>query len=200
MSVIDAELEICPSFGWQGGPEFNTLVKRLRNGHERRRPLQGEVRHRYLLPFQNITDQAYLQQLKAAFLAAFGSAYAFRVKDRSDYLAQAAVFGVGDGTTTAFELGIVSSFGNASYFRRIVWPVGATYRVNGTPVLANFNSTTQMVEFATPPANGAVLTWDGEFRVIVRFASDTLPMSIDDRFASGEYAMNGSCELVEVFR
>ncbi len=200
MSVLDAELVICPSFGWQGGPEFNTMVKRLRNGHERRRPLQGEVRHRYLLPFQNITDGTYLAQLKSAFLAAYGQAYAFRVLDRSDYRAENAVFGVGNGTDTSFELGIVSSFGNASYFRRIVWPVGATYRVNGTAVTAAFNTDTQEVEFASPPASGAVLTWDGEFRVVVRFASDAMPMSIDDRFADGQFAMNGSVELVEVFR
>jgi len=43
------------------------------------------------------------------------------------------------------------------------------------------------------------LTWSGEFRVPVRFASDILSVSIDSRRGNGEYAINGSVELIEVF-
>jgi hypothetical protein len=47
---------------------------------------------------------------------------------------------------------------------------------------------------------GATAYWTGEFRVAVRFASDLLPMTIDEKFnGSDEFAMNGSVELVEVF-
>ena len=196
MTTINAELDICPSFGWQGGPEFNTMVKQLRNGHERRRSLWQEAKHNYLLPFQNITNAEYLVQLKSAFLAARGSAESFLVKDNSDYIAESEVFGAGDGVETAFDLYIVRTFGSAYYARRILYPVDAVFYVDGIPVAATFFD--GRVVFAVPPDDGAVLSWSGEFRVAVRFASDAFPMTIDDR-SGADLMMNGSVELREVW-
>lgn len=196
--MINAELEICPSFGWQGGPNFNTLIKALRSGRERRRPLQEVVKHQYLLPFQNITDGAYLAQLKSAFLCARGAAYTFLVKDRSDYRARGARFGAGDGVETEFDLYVPYTFGDAAYVRLILYPVNPVFYVNGVVASATFNTTSKRVVFDSAPADDAVLTWDGEFRVLVRFGSDSFPMTIDNR--SGiDYRMNGSVELVEVW-
>ena len=197
--IIDAEIDVCPSYGWQGGPEFNTLIKALRSGRERRRPLWGQARHRYLLPFQNITDSTYLSDLKAAYLAAHGCAHSFRVKDYSDFQSSGQAFAVGDGVRDTFELGIQHVFGNASYMRRVMWPVpGAVFRVGGVAAPATFDYATGLLTFDAAPASGAPISWVGEFRVIVRFASDAFPMSIDNRSAEG-YAMNGSVELVEVW-
>lgn len=197
--IIDAELDICPAYGWQGGPEFNTLITQLRSGVERRRSLWVNAQHRYILPFQNITDAAYLTQLKMAYLSAMGSAHSFRVKDFSDYQAENAIFGVGDGVTTVFDLGIVATFGDAAYTRRIVWPVaGAVYTVDGTPASATFDYDTGQLTFDVAPADTAVLRWTGEFRVLVRFASDAFPMSIDN-ISGNNFIMNGSVELKEVF-
>lgn len=196
--MIDGELDICPAFGWQGGPNFNTMVKRLRSGRERRKPLQEVVQHHYILPFQNITNTAYLQELKSAFLAARGAAYSFRVKDASDYTADNAIFGAGDGTETEFDLYVPSTFGNTTYLRLIHWAVSPTFYVDGSPVAASFNTTTRKVEFSVAPADGSVLSWDGEFRVIVRFASDAFPMTIDNR-SGQDFVMNGSVELLEVW-
>lgn len=198
MIIQGAELDICPSYGWQGGPEFSTLIKQLRSGHERRRPLWTVAKHQYVLPFQNITNAAYLADLKAAFMVAHGSAYAFLAKDFSDYTAVDAVFGVGDGTETEFDLVLQYSFGAATYVRRILHPVDAVFMVDGTPSAATFNAATRKVEFPSAPSLGAVLSWTGEHRVAVRFASDSFPMSIDNR-AGAEYAMNGSVELREVW-
>lgn len=127
-----------------------------------------------------------------------GSAHAFFVKDESDYKADGAVFGVGDGTETEFDLVIQSTFGSASYTRQILYPVDAIYMVDGVPAAATFNTATKKVEFDTSPDDGAVLTWTGEFRILVRFASDTFPMSIDTRRGQS-YAMNGTIELMEVW-
>ena len=196
MTTINAELDICPSFGWQGGPEFNTMVKQLRNGHERRRSLWQEAKHHYILPFQNITNAAYLMELKSAFMAARGSAESFLVKDNSDYIADAESFGAGDGVETAFDLYIVRTFGSAYYARRILYPVDAVFYVDGVPVAATFFD--GRVVFAVPPDDGAVLSWSGEFRVAVRFASDAFPMTIDDR-SGADLMMNGSVELREVW-
>lgn len=196
MTTINAELELCPGYGWQVQPEFNTLIKQLRSGRERRRSLWQYVKHRYVLPFQNITDDAYLAHLKSVFLVCRGSAESFLVKDYSDYIADQAVFGAGDGVETNFDLYIVSTFGSASYARRIFYPVNPVFYVDGSPVAATFND--GVVTFEDAPPDGSVLSWSGEFRVPVRFATDTFPMTIDNR--SGEhYVMNGSVELVEVW-
>lgn len=196
--IIDSELEICPAYGWQGGPEFNTLIKPLRSGHERRRALWEYAKHRFVLPFQNITDANYLMHLKSVFMAARGSANAFWVKDRSDYRAEDTAFGLGDGVETEFDLLLNYQFGIASYARRILYPVDPVFFVNGSHATATFDPVTKRVIFSSAPDDGDVLTWTGEFRILVRFAADTLPMTIDNR--SGQhYAMNGSVELVEVW-
>lgn len=196
MTTIKAELELCPGYGWQVQPEFNTLIKQLRSGRERRRSLWQYVKHRYVLPFANITDDAYLKHLKSVFLVCRGAAESFLVKDYSDYRADRAVFGAGDGVETSFDLYIVSTFGSASYARRIFYPVDPVFYVDGTPTPATV--TDGVVTFDAPPANGSVLSWSGEFRVPVRFATDTFPMTIDNR-SGDRYVMNGSVELVEVW-
>lgn len=196
--IIDAELDITPAFGWMVEPSFNTLIKTQRSGRERRRPLQDVVKHRFMLPFQNITDSAYLLGLKRVFLAARGSAYTFRAKDFSDYRADAAIFAAGDGLQTSFDLYIPSTFGDSTYSRLILYPVGAVFSVNGTPASATFNATSKKVVFATAPPAASVLSWTGEFRVLVRFASDAFPMTIDDR-SGAQLVMNGSVELMEVW-
>lgn len=62
---------------------------------------------------------------------------------------------------------------------------------------AAIDTTAGTVTFAAAPANGAVLTWTGEFRVQVRFDMDYLPFSIDDIGNDG-FANNGSVDLIEV--
>lgn len=196
--IIDAELDVCPSFGWNGGPEFSTLIKMLRSGHERRRPLWEVVRHHYMLPIMNIRDPAYLQRLKAVFLVARGAAHSFWVKDYSDFQADNETFGVGDGVETEFDLFVTSTFGGESYSRQIMRAIDGVFRVNGVPAAATFNGTTRKVVFDVAPADESVLSWSGEFRVLVRFATDTFPMTIDNRMGD-DYAMNGTVELREVF-
>lgn len=196
--IIDGELAITPGFGWQGAPEFSTLIKRQRSGRERRKPLQEVVKHRYTLPFQNITDAAYLRYLKSIFLATRGAAYGFRVKDHSDFRATGAAFGFGDGVTTAFDLFVPYQFGDAVYLRLILYPVNPVFYAGGAAAAAAFDPITKKVVFTTAPADDAPLTWDGEFRVLVRFENDTLPMSIDNK--SGEkLVMNGSVDLLEIW-
>ena len=197
--IIDAELDICPGFGWQVEPNFNTLIKVQKSGRERRKPMQDLVKHRYSLPFLNITDAAYLIELKAAFLAARGAAYTFRVKDFADYQAENAVFGVGDGVETEFDLYLPYSFGNATYSRLILYPLSPTFTEDGVSATATFNTTTKKVVFDVAPADMSVIRWTGEFRTLVRFEIDSFPMSIDNRFGNGAYAMNGAVNLLEVW-
>lgn len=70
--------------------------------------------------------------------------------------------------------------------------------VNGVLTGAAVDTTSGAVTFATAPADDAVLTWTGEFRVHVRFDTDYLPFSLASVFADGQYARNGSIDLIEV--
>lgn len=196
--MIDAELDLCPSFGWQGGPEFATRIVPLKNGHERRNANWAQMRHHFTLPFQNITDSDYLLELKAVFLAAQGMAESFLAKDHSDYLATNESLGVAPSGSTAVQLIKTYTFGPATFTRTITKPVTVAVKQNGVAKPGTFDSTTGLFTPSTAWSAGQPLTWTGEFRVPVRFASDLLQMSIDARNSDGTI-LNGSVELIEVF-
>ena len=203
--MINAELDLCPAYGWQGGPEFSTRIIALRNGHERRNANWDLMKHHFILPFQNITDANYLLYLKSVFLAARGQTESFLAKDWSDFEADGESLGVAPSGTTAVQLKKVATFGATTYNRTITKPVSTglvVYQADGSgnPVAkaGTVDTTTGLFTPSTSWTAGRALTWDGEFRVPVRFASDILSMSIDNR-AGAHYAMNGSVELIEVF-
>ena len=201
--MIDAELDLCPAYGWQGGPEFFTRIVTLRNGSERRNANWAGMRHHFTLPFQNITDAAYLAELKAAFVAAQGQAESFRAKDWSDFTATGQSLGTAPSGTTAVQLVKTYAFGPASLTRTINYPVAATVTVyqadgSGNPVAKAGTLSGGLFTPSTAWTSGRALTADFEFRVAVRFASDVLSISIDAK-SGASYAVNGSVELIEVF-
>lgn len=197
---IDAELDICPAFGWQGGPSFNTRVITTQSWLERRNANNIQCRHNYSLPLQNIIDADYLTLLKQVFMACRGQLHSFLVKDYSDYEAVNDVFGEGDGTTKTFQLSKTSTFGSASYVRTITKPLaGSSVTVNGVVTAVTIDVTTGIVTFSAAPASGAILRWTGEFRVPVRFNSDILNTTIDNKSNQGDFLINGSVDLIEVF-
>lgn len=198
---IDAELDICPTFGWQGGPSFNTRVITTQAWMERRNANNIECRHNYSLPLQNILDDDYLTQLKQIFMACRGQLHSFRVKDYSDFEADGEVFGEGDASTVAFQLSKTSTFGAASYLRTIVKPQLGTIivTVNDAVTSVTIDYSTGIVLFAVAPAAGAILRWSGEFRIPVRFNSDVLNTTIDNKSKAGDFLINSSVDLIEVF-
>lgn len=199
MAFLDVELDICPAYGWQGGPEFNTRVVSLRNSHERRNANAGIGRHRYLLPFLNIAQTAYLQEIHALFNATRGRLHSFKVKDHHDYTVTNEPLGDAPTGTTAVQLTKTYTAGSESYVRDITKPVaGAVVYENGSPKTGTLNTLTGLFTPTDPWASEATLTWTGEFRVPVRFNTDTLSSSIDNWRGDG-YAINLSLELIEVF-
>lgn len=201
MTAYATELDLCPAYGWQGGPEFNTRIVSLRNGHERRNANWAQMRHHYTLPFQNITDDDYLGDLKAVFLAMLGQTHSFLAKDHSDFQADGEALGTSPAGSTPVQLKKTYTFGSATYVRNILKPKAGSVTVyqNGVAKAGTFSTTTGLFTPTTAWTAAAALTWDGEFFVPVRFASDLLQMSIDSKRGGTAYAMNGSIELVEVF-
>lgn len=193
------EIDACPTYGWQGGPSIDVLIKRLVSGREKRKP-QSYVRlHSYILPFQNISDLTHLEEIKAAFMAMGGPTDSFLVKDWGDFIADNEPLGVAPAGSTPVQLLRTYTFGSASHSRVITKPVaGAVISQNGTPKAGTLDTLTGLFTPTTAWTPAAILTWDGEFRVPCRFDQMSLQSTIDNRLGTG-YATNGSVTLIEVY-
>lgn len=200
MTHYAVELDnVCPAYGWQGGPEADTEVTALRNRHERRNAVGARMRHRFTLPFQNIQRASYLAYLKAAHLAMRGRLHSFLVKDWLDFAATLESLGNAPSGSTAVQLVKTYAFGPASFERLITKPVaGAVVYQAGVAKTGSLDTSTGLFTPATAWTEGLALTWTGEFRVPVRFDSDYLPFSIDNA-SGGQHIVNGSVDLIEVF-
>lgn len=121
----------------------------------------------------NQYDANYLA-VKAAYKASRGGVHSFDFQDHSEYEATDATFGIGDGVETAFPLYVGYTFGSETHSRRVYRPVSAiSLKVDGVSFPSGYsvNYTTGIVTFDAAPADEAVLTWSGEFKVPVRFDS-----------------------------
>lgn len=193
------ELDICPAYGWQGGPSIDVLIKRLVSGREKRKP-QSYVRlHSYILPFQNVTDMEYLDEVKSAFMAMGGPTDSFLVKDYGDFEVDDESLGLAPTALTPVQLLRTYTFGTASHSRLITKPVatGLVVRQNGVVKPGTVDTLTGLFTPSTGWTPGAVLTWSGEFRVPVRFDQMTLQSTIDNK-SRDTFLVNGSATLVEV--
>lgn len=196
MSHLDAYLAPCPGYGWSGSPQFKTAIDFLGNGDEIRNADWIEARHAYSAPFLNIGKDAY-REIKQMFLACRGMLHSFRFVDELDNEANDEEFGTGDGVTDLFQLNKVSTVDGVSYTRNVYairLATTPTVTINGTPTTAfTINNRTGQILFTSPPANGAVLRWSGFFDIWVRFATDTIPFSLDNPNAT-----NGEVSVMEV--
>lgn len=203
MSYLNAYIDQCPAFGWEVAPAFKTEIVELKSGREDRFAMWANVRHRFSLPFMNITRESY-RGIKQLHLVCRGRLHAFRYQDPLDNEAEDEQFGVGDGVTTVFQLAKRSTIDGIAYDRGVFAPVTAAITVNNVPVDtlssgadAEVDMERGTVTFLTPPTNGHVLRWTGVFDCWVRFASDELPFSLDSANASEKF-INGTVDLLEV--
>lgn len=192
------ELDICPAYGWQGGPTKDVLIKRLVSGREKRKPQSYYFLHTYILPLQNVAKVEYLAEVKNLYMAMDGATDSFNVKDWGDFEAVNEPLGVSPAGSTPVQLLRTYSVGPASRTRIITKPrAGAVIRQNGTPKAGTLDLATGLFTPTTAWTPAAVLTWSGEFMVPVRFDQMSLQSSIDNRLGD-DFAINGSVSLIEV--
>lgn len=193
MSHIDSYLGPCPSFGWQGGPRFKTTIVDLKNGDEHRNADWIEARHEFSAPFKGMRIDAY-REIKKMFLVCRAMVHAFRFRDALDFEATAEEFGVGDGATLDYQLCKFSAVDGVEYARHVYALAAApVVTVDGVETAVLYNLRTGRVRFAAPPAVGAILRWSGPFDIWVRFATDSIPFSLDRPNGT-----NGLVQLIEV--
>jgi uncharacterized protein (TIGR02217 family) len=202
----DVSIPLRIGFGTQGGPSFSTDIITIDGGYERRNQNWQQARRRYDAR-TGLCSAADAAALRAFFLARAGRARGFRLKDWADFTSAAdgvgvpqatdQAIGMGDGTTTLFQLSKTYSSGTAQHQRLIRKPVIGTVTValNGVTQSTGWSldAATGLVTFAAAPAAGVAVTAGYAFDVPVRFDSDTLNLTLDD-FAT----QRGVIPLLEV--
>jgi uncharacterized protein (TIGR02217 family) len=185
------------SYGSSGGPEYSTDVVITAGGHEQRNVNWSAARAKYNVA-HGVKTQAQLEALIAFFRARKGKAYGFRFKDWTDYEAAAQTIGVGDGSTTAFQLVRNYISGGVSEARSIAKPVSGSVSIYLDVVQQlsgwSIDDASGLVTFSSAPSSGVVVTADFQFDVPVRFDTDQLSARLED------YGVNSwnDISLVEV--
>lgn len=194
MAFARVEIEACPGFGFEVAPEFQTNIQNIQSGREKRNGDWGIVRHRFSVPYLNISLEQY-RNIKEVFYPMRGRLNTFMQKDWTDYQAEEELFGVGDSAEDTFQLRKVSTKDGLTY-ERVITKIAAGIQIFVNGVLepdVDVDLDTGEVVFDDPPGSGALLTWTGEFFVHVRFDTDSLPFNY-----ANLNAMVGTLDLLEV--
>lgn len=183
--------------GASGGPEFTTIIQEAVSGKEQRIPQWSKSRARYDIAYgirESDDPVGDYKAVLALFYAHLGQVYPFRFKDWSDYQADDDLFGLGDGSTTQFQIGktydpsliLLNVPGSITYFRPIYLLVGnPVIKVDGVTKTVTVDytiSNSGLVTFISAPAGpspAAELTWTGEFDIAVRFDTDYLAVTME---------------------
>lgn len=202
MAYHRAYIQQCEAFGWAGGPEFRTTINEMRGGRERRNADWSQARHKFTVPYQNISDDGW-SAVATMFYVCRGQLDCFLYRDRLNSQAQNTLFGVGTGALQTFQLSTLWNLMPGVSYQRDVYalpddPDDLVVTINGTPTTAfSIDRDRGLITFNTAPANGAVLRWSGTFDIWVRFNTDWLPASIDNLRGADSKAINMQIELIE---
>ena len=180
------------SYGSTGGPRYSTSIHRTKSGRISANENWSMPLHSYNASHAVKKIPQY-EQLLAFFHACGGMGKAFRFKDWMDYKSCPVlstpshtnqIIGVGNGTTTAFQMTKQYVTGSVTRTREIKKPVSGTILVgvNGSLVGSGFtiDYTTGIITFTVAPTSGQNVSWGGEFDVPAMFDSDNMEASIDD--------------------
>lgn len=179
------------SYGYVGGPGFATEITEVVAGHEERVQRWQEARWEWRVS-KNLQTGALIHDMVKFFLARRGAARGFLFKDWADYATTVdgrtaasegsvdpafndQAIGIGDGTTTQFQIRKQYVSGASIYVRSITRPI-QTSTLSGIAgveksrgVDFTVSSGNGIVTYSTAPAIGAVVTVGCEFDVPVRF-------------------------------
>lgn len=179
------------SYQSRGGPKYSTTITSVRSGAEVRNQNWTYPLHVYDASKEN-RSHAEMDVLINHFHSCAGMYYGFRFKDWADYRSCSSAssvsispldqtIGLGDDTSTEFQLIKTYVSGTNTRVRKIVKPVDGTVIIAFDDVqqLSGFSvdSTNGIVTFDSAPATGVVITAGYEFDVPVRFASDEFVLS-----------------------
>lgn len=220
--LIDAyPPESVMKFGFVSTPRFSTSITAVASGAERRNRNWAHPLHTFTAP-EAIECHEDLVALHNLWMVTAGPLHTFPFRDPLDFASrdlQAAgtvptvgptdqVIGIGDGTTTEFQLVRRYTFGGSTYDRTISLPVVDSVLVaidalppedvpgfNGGPYEWTVDRTTGVVTFDHAPVPGLAITAGFLFDVEVRFESDD---SFDGIVRSWKVSGHADLVFVEV--
>lgn len=164
--------------GWpvKKTPQFNSKVQSAISFAEVRAAFAPYPQWRWALTYNFLradTTNLEYQTLVNFFLTRQGKFDSFLFDDQSDNAVTDQLFGVGNGSSVAFQLSRTFA---ANGFAEFI------YNLNGAPVIkdngvtrtagVDYNIVNGLVTFTTPPANSHSLTWTGGYYWRARFDVD----------------------------
>ena len=168
------------------GPGHSTEIIELpESGAEERVGRWNGAKRRYQVGM-SVLDEDDVADVLTFALARDGSARGFRWKDWSDFTTAANhraapaatdhLIGIGDGVTTTFQMRKAYTSGAITRYRALTRPVAGTtlIAINLVPTAVGWsiNTTTGVITFTSPPADGAEIRGGCEFDTPVRFGAD----------------------------
>jgi len=201
MDFVEIRFPVDIAYGASGGGVFNTDIVTSYTGHEQRNINWDKAKASYTISLSNKT-QTEIEEVIAFFYARRGRAIGFRFKDWLDYQAKNQYIGIGNNSTTEYQLVKIYKSGDVEYKRTINKPVRDSVKIYLNDVLAEedvdytINYTTGIISFNTGsiPTENDLITADFEFDVPVRFDNDELNISTNDLNANTW----SSIKLVEI--
>jgi len=193
------------SLNSEGGPTRKTDIVTLMSGHEERNSPWAGSRRAFNAGY-GVKSLSDIEDIIAFFEARHGKLIGFRFRDPFDHKsckvgeeisASDQLIGIGDGTTTRFQLKKQYENGGASYEREIIKPVAGTLVValNGASTSAYvLEDTTGEVALNVAPDQGVSVTAGFIFDTPVRFDTDSLRINLA-AFKAGDIP---SIPLIEV--
>lgn len=193
------------AFNSEGGPTRRTDIVALVSGREERNSPHAYSRRSWNAGY-GVKSMADIERVIAFFEARRGRLHAFRFRDPFDWKScpladapgpQDQILGQGDGVRARFDLVKTYASGGASSARRIQKPVAGSVlaAVDGASAAFTADHDQGAIEFAAPPAAGAIVAAGFLFDTPARFNDDALRVNLA-AFRAGEIP---SIAIIEVF-
>lgn len=184
------------AYGSEFGQEFNTRIRALRSGVERRNANWSMPLGKYRVMYDRLNTPDHIL-VAQAHMASMGALIPFRFKDWTDFEASAESLGTATGVEQQVQLVKGYQFGSITLSRIIKKPVSGSVTIyaNGSPIGATIDYTTGIATFTA--TDGDAITWSGQFDIPVRFESDRLDISAESRGQNG-LILSSDVGLVEV--
>lgn len=201
-------------FQFRAMPKWSTTITAVSSGSERRTQNWYDPLHHYVAPAA-INCLEVMEDVHNMWMALRGPLYTFPFRDPVDFasvpIARANTeptlsrvdqdLGIGDGSTTEFQLYKSYQFGSQEYLRTIRRPVvasvligmngdapGDVAPINGGPYTASVSRDGGIVTFDPAPNSGLILTAGFYFDVECRFEADDSYEKIVKAFGASETA------------
>lgn len=175
-SFSEQVLDLGFDYGASGGPAWSVTSTVSGGGFEKVNLNWSQPLGQYQIGDKSGEDcllQGQYDYLYGFWMARRGPTQGFRYKDWGDFELIDELIGVGDGTTTQFQ--ITKTYGDFVRIIKKIVSTGFQVRVGSSIPSYTLGANSGLITFATAPASGREIRVSGEFHVPVRFNESEWP-------------------------